>query len=213
MGDRDERAVEAAHQLLEPLARLDVEVRLRLVEQQHVRLAGEAGGERDELPLAAREDARRLDDVLVLEAELEQQRAGAALEARAARGRPALDAALLAVEHARHPVEVAAECAQQRGDLGQLLLQLGQIGPRGVHGRQRVAPVALDLLRQIRDDQAAPLRQLAGVELLQPGQHEQERRLAAAVRADHAHAGAGLDVEVEPLEDRARAEALDRAAE
>ena len=95
----------------------------------------------------------------------------------------------------------------------ELLLQLGQIGPGGLHGLERVTAVALDLLRQVRDDQAAALRQLAGVEGLLPGQQAQQGRLAAAVRADHAHAGAGLDVEVEALEDRARAEALRGAAE
>ena len=53
MRDRDDRAVEAAHQHLDALARLDVEVRLRLVEQQHVGVAQQAGRKPDELALPA----------------------------------------------------------------------------------------------------------------------------------------------------------------
>ncbi len=53
MRDGDDRAVERAHQLLGVLAGVDVEVRLGLVEQQHVRVPEQAGGEADELSLAA----------------------------------------------------------------------------------------------------------------------------------------------------------------
>ena len=59
MRDRDDRAVEAPREQLHPGAALVVEVRLGLVEQQHVGLLLEAGGERDELALTAREAAGR----------------------------------------------------------------------------------------------------------------------------------------------------------
>src|ERR1700759_2137369 len=54
----------------EPLAATHVQVRLRLVEQQHVGTAREAGGERDELALAAGERAGR--HVQILDAERAQ---------------------------------------------------------------------------------------------------------------------------------------------
>ena len=59
MRDRDDRAVEAPGEQLHPGATLVVEVRLGLVEQEHVGLLLEAGGERDELALPAREAAGR----------------------------------------------------------------------------------------------------------------------------------------------------------
>ena len=93
--DGDDRTVERAHQMLEPLARLDVEVRLGLVEQQHVGVAQEAGGEADELALAAGEDARRLGEVVVVEADVDEERAGTAVEARAAGARSSAASSVL----------------------------------------------------------------------------------------------------------------------
>ncbi len=58
MGDHHDRAVEVVEQRAEPLAARHVEVGLGLVEQQHVGPPREAGGERDELALAAGELAR-----------------------------------------------------------------------------------------------------------------------------------------------------------
>src|SRR5262249_39160741 len=113
---------------------------------------------------------------------------------------------------ARDPVEVTALLSEAPLDLGELAVELGEVRARGVEGGRRVAIVALGLLRQERDDEAAPLRHLAGVCRLLAGGDAERRRLAAAVRPDHAQAGARLDVEVEPVEDRARAEALADAA-
>ena len=94
----------------------------------------------------------------------------------------------------------------------ELLLELVEVRPRGPQGRERVPFVSLELLREIRDDEPAALGHLAGVGELVAGENAQQGRLAAAVRADHAHADAGLDVEVEPVEDQPRAEALGDAA-
>src|SRR5204862_6178951 len=101
VGDRDDGTVAAAPEALPPLAGRDVEVRLGLVEEQHVGIAHEARRQRRELPLAAREQVRRPLEVVLLQTELEQERARAALEARAAGRRPALDELLLAAEDAR----------------------------------------------------------------------------------------------------------------
>src|SRR5207247_5671976 len=70
----------------------------RLVQEEHVRLLREARGERDELPLAARERARRKRQVLLLEPELGERGAGTALEAGAARGGEALQQLLVAAD-------------------------------------------------------------------------------------------------------------------
>ena len=93
--DRDDRAVERAHQTLDAFARLDVEMRLRLVEEQHVGLPEETRCEADQLPLASREDARRLGEIVVLEPDVDQERAGAGLEPGAARRGPAIEQLLL----------------------------------------------------------------------------------------------------------------------
>ena len=57
--DRDDRAVEAPREQLHSGATLVVEVGFGLVEQEHVGLLLEAGGERDELALPARQAAGR----------------------------------------------------------------------------------------------------------------------------------------------------------
>ena len=107
--DRDGGAVERREQALEQGATDRVEVCLRLVEQEHVGILGQAGCERDQLPLPAGERARRQRQVGLLQAEVEQRRPGSALDARPAGGFPAPDELLLALEHARHPVEVGRE--------------------------------------------------------------------------------------------------------
>ena len=58
VGDHHDRAVELVEQVAEPLAARHVQVRLGLVEQQHVGPPRQARGERDELALAAGELAR-----------------------------------------------------------------------------------------------------------------------------------------------------------
>ena len=63
---------------------------------KHVGIAQQARGEPDELALAAGEDASRLAEVVVVEADLREERSCASLEAGAAGGGPALDDLLLA---------------------------------------------------------------------------------------------------------------------
>ena len=175
---------------LEVLARLDVEVRLGLVEQEDVGIAQEARRQADELALAAGEDTRRLREIVVVETDVGEQRAGAALEAGAAGAGPAREHVLLPAQQARDPVEVVALLAELPLDLRELVLELREVGPRVAERRCRVAVVAFGLLRQERDDEPAPLRHLAGVGDLLAGEDAKQRRLAAAVRPDHAQAGA-----------------------
>ena len=209
---RDDGTIEPAHQLFHPLARLDVEMRLRLVEQQHIGIAQKTCCEADELPLAAREDARRLGEVVVAEPDLDEQGARPRLEAGPACGGPAVEQLFLPAEQASHAVQVGARSADPVLDTLELTLELVEVGPCRPQGHERVPVVALELLREVRDDEPTPLRHLAGVGVLVTGKNAKQRRLAAAVRTDHAHPHAGLDVEVEPVEDQPRAEALGDSA-
>ena len=149
VGDHQHRAVEAGHEPLELVAPAHVEVRLGLVEQQHVGAAREARGERDELALAAAELAGRPLERGVGEAEVAQVRAGLALHAVAAELGPAGEQPLLARERARHRVQVGGERGVGEAALGrvQLGLELGDLRARREHRRQRGALVARDLLR------------------------------------------------------------------
>ena len=206
--DGDDRAVEGSHQLLHVLPRLDVEMRLRLVEQQHVGIAQQARGEPDELALAAGEDAGRLAEVVVVEADLREECSRASFEARAAGGGPALDDLLLAAQQTRQLRHVRALLGELRLDLGEVRLELVEVRARCAQRLQRVAVVALELLRQEREHEPAARRDLACVRGLRAREDAEQRRLAAAVRPDDPHADARLDVEVEPIEDQPRAEAL-----
>ena len=98
VADDDDGAVEVADQVLEALPPREVEVRLRFVEQQQARILDERRRQADELALAAAEDAGRQLQLALLEAELEEEAAGAALERRAA-------GALISVQQLRLPVQ------------------------------------------------------------------------------------------------------------
>ena len=97
MRDGDDRPVEAARETLDTSAAHIVEMCLRLVEEQHVGPLLEARGEGDELALTAGQSACRQLQLLLLETELEQRGAGAALHARPACRVPVLEQLLLAV--------------------------------------------------------------------------------------------------------------------
>ena len=180
--DVDRRHAEAALQLVDLGAQLDAELRVqvreRLVHQEGLRLADDRAAHRHALPLAARERAR-----LALEELLDLEDA-----------RGLLDALL---------------------DL--LLRQLAQLQPEGevvLDGHVRIERVALEdhrdvavLRRQVVDDLVAD-PDLAVADLLEPGQHAQRGRLAAAGRADEHHQLAVPDLEVEVVH-RLRAVGVD----
>ena len=88
------------------------------------------------------------------------------------------------------------------------LSSCGELGPRREHGRQRVALVAVDDLRQVGEHEPAPARDRSGVGRVESGEDPHQRRLAAAVRAEHADPRARLHVEVGAAQDRAPAEGL-----
>ena len=135
-------AVEAGHEPLELVAAAHVEVRLGLVEQQHVRAAGEAGGERDELALAAGELAR------CGSASASSARPRSAqVHPRASpstRSPPCVGPARrAAAPGGRARGVIASRSAASAGSArrvlgrGELGLELGELGPRRAHGRER----------------------------------------------------------------------------
>ena len=212
VGDDEHRAVEVLDELLDDPPASDVEVGLGLVEQQHVGRLHEAGGERDELALAAAERARGPVEVLLGEPEIAQVTDGVAAGGV---GAEALDQGGLALEHAAHAVEVGDE--RRVGELGldapQLLLERGGLGPRGGEDLAHGALVAVHHLVQVGDAGAAAQRHRAGVRVLLAGQHLQQRRLARAVGADQADARPRAELEIGAVEDQAAAEGLRDAAQ
>ena len=197
-------------QVLEQRAPDGVEVRLGLVEEQDVRVLGEAGGERDQLALPARERIRRQEQVGLVDPEVEQHRARPAVDARPAGGLPALDQLLLAAQHAGHPVEIGGELGRCEllGDTVKIAVELVEIGTGRTDGLECVPLVSERVLREEGDDDPAPPHRCARVGLLEPRDQPQHRRLARPVRADDTHAGAWLDREVEPVEHGSAAERL-----
>ena len=69
MGHGDDGAGELRDHLLEQLPLVGVEVGLGLVEEEEIRIADQAGGERGELALAAGERRRGERQVVVIEAQ------------------------------------------------------------------------------------------------------------------------------------------------
>ncbi len=90
-------------------------------------------------------------------------------------------------------VRVLLEGGLQSRELG---LDLPHAGAARKVGEQRLLRREIALLREIADAQRRGIaRHRPAVERLEPGERAQERRLAAAVRADDADSAAGRDGE------------------
>ena len=188
VGDHHDGAVEVVQQRAEPLAARHVEVRLGLVEQQHVGAARQAGGERDELALAAGELARRHLERRAVDPERAQVAERLALGAVAAGLGPAREQPLVVGQRAGHRLQVLRERRIGQARLGgvQLGFERFELRPGGAHGGARVALVAVDDLRQVGVHEPAPVGDGPGVGVLEAGDDPQQRRLPAAVGAEHA---------------------------
>ena len=210
VADDDDGAVEVPDEILEPLAPGEVEVRLGLVEQQQRRILDERRREADELALAAAEDAGRQLQLPLLQAQLEQQAAGATLERRAA-------GAVVSVQQLRLPVQRAFQrgcvavdrwVVQLDIDSAQLRVDRPQVSPRAVERLASTPIVAQRVLRQERDRETASPGRLSGVLLLVAGDDPQQRGLARSVAANDPDPRSVLDVQVQPVEDHARSVCL-----
>ena len=155
---------------------------------------------------------RRAIEHRVVEAEVAQQPDGVAVDRLVAE---LVDQGHLALQQPRHAAQVVGQrrIGQRLLDLGQLRLQGGGGRDGGAHRVQRRAVVAGDELGQVGQRRALADRQRARVGRLDARQQAQDGGLARAVGADEAHAGARADLEVEPVEHAAAAEALDDAAQ
>ena len=187
VGDVDHRRLQVLMQLREliahPHAQRGVEVGQRLVEQEHLGLAHDRAADGHALALPARQ---------VLGLALEQ-----VLDVQDARG-----------------------VAHRAVDL--VLRYLGQLQPERhvvVQVHVGVERVALEhhrdaaLGRRHVVDQAAADAHLAAGDVLQPGDRAQQRRLAAARRADEDHEFAVPDLQVDAMQDLGLAIGLDHAVQ
>ena len=176
VGDVDHRR--AGHVLVQ-LGDLDagrdaqrrVEVRERLVEQEDLRVAHDGAADRDALALAA---GKRLRQAIEIGTELQDLGGGA----------DALVDLLLAGAgelHAERHVVVDGHVRVER-------VGLEHHRDAAARGRHVVHHLAVDLHRAAGD-------------VLQPGDQAEQRRLSAAGRADEDDELAGMDVEVDALDD------------
>ena len=155
-------------------------LRERLVEQEHLRLAHDGAADRDALALAAGKLPR-----------LALQQLGSMRRMSAAALDPPGDVGLGVAGHAQAEAQI-------------LLDRHVRIERIGLEHHGDAALGRLDIV----DDLAAD-RDLAVGDVLEPGDHPQQRRLSAARRADEDHELAVGDLEVGAVDDLVGAEALD----
>ena len=215
MGDHHDGAVEVVQQRAEPLAARHVQVRLGLVEQQHVGAPREAGGERDELALAAGELARRHARARPVDAERAQVAERLALGAVAAGLGPAREQR---ARGGRARGVIASRSAASAGSASRASAACSSASSIASSGRaaRTVASGSRSSPSTIcgRCASTSPRRRVtvAGVGVLEAGEDAHQRRLAAAVGAEDADPRARLDVEIGAAQDRAPAEGLGEAA-
>ena len=188
VGDEDRGGPEPLVQLLDLGAHLHpelgVEVRQRLVEQEHLRVAHDRAPHRHPLALAAGELAR-----VAVELAAVRPRIAAARSTRAATSALSVRAQLQREAH----VLRARSCA-------------GRAHSSGTPWRCRARPASRLFTTR------SPIRIVPGGDALEPGDHPQQRRLAAARRPDQHRELAVLDVEVDPVDHLHRAVGLPQAA-
>ncbi len=183
VGDVDHRRIDPLMQLgdLHPHLhpQLRIEVGERLVEQKDLRLADDRAADRDPLPLPARELRRA-----AVEQRLDLQDAGGLAD-------PLRDQRL----GRAHGLEPEGEVLADRH------VRIERVR---LEDHREAALGGVDLVDQLAVDE-----DLAVAHLLEPGDHPQQGRLAAAGRADEDHELAVLDLEVDAVDHLGVAEALD----
>ena len=182
MRDGDDGALVVGEEPLEPEHRLGVEVVRRLVEQQQVGRGEQQAAERHAAALAAGErrhvavavgEAQRVHRVVELRFELP----------RAAAVDLVLDRRLLGEQR----VEVGVGLGELRGDRVEAVEQVAHLAHAVLDVlAHRLLGVELGLLLEQADRRVLPELGGAGRRLLLAGHDPQHRRLAGAVRAEHA---------------------------
>ena len=200
----DQRALVAAEEGQQPLARLEVEVVGRLVEEQRVGAREQELGQVDAHPPAAREGAQLAVHALLAEAQPVQDRARLGVDPVAVHGLEARLGLAVALEQAG-VLGVEADLGRELLDLA---LELGQVADRGQdlldHGPR--GGLLGHVLGQVAD--RAPLADVDRplLDRGQPHDHLHEGRLALPVAPGHAHALAGADPKGHVVEERAVAQ-------
>ena len=203
--DQDDSARIVRQVILEPVARLEVEMVGRLVEHQKFRAAHQQFRQRDTHPDAAGELGHVAREVGLAEAQSEQHRLGAAVGLIEA----------VTLEFAQH----VAELGERRVVLGAAMMRcqhLFELDPAAIvrlHLAQRRErflqhrpPAHLGrVLRQIADRRALRARDTARVGRDNLGDHAQQGGLAGAVEADQADPRVVRHRPAHALEDRAAA--------
>ena len=200
MGHRHDRPRKLGQMTLQPGHRLGVQVVGRLIQQEQVRLLQEHPAEGDAPPLTAGEGrhigvARWEPKGVHGDVDLPVQFPGAD------RLDPVLQLPLLFQE----PVHLVV--VHRLGELHADGLELGEHRPDGSHRRLDVAPhvlggIQLGLLRDMADPDAFGRPRLAQ-EILVLARHDPEQTaLAGAVGAEDTDFGAGIEREIDPLQDR-----------
>ena len=151
----------------------------------------------------------RLPQIVGGEAETAQDGGDLQVDAVALEPAEGLLQIAVALQHRAHGPSsecVVAEPLFERGDLVAHVEQRLE-GEAGLLD-QRAAAVVEAVLRQVADGQPGRLDDRAGVGLLEPGEHLEQRGLAGAVRAAEADALAVVDLPADRVEQDAAAEGL-----
>ena len=207
--DEDDGMRVGVQVLLEPVARLEVEVVGRFVEEQQVRLLQQQLGERDAHLPAAREGFGLALEVAAREAEALQDGRGLQLDRIAVTEAEAILEVAVAAEHRSVFRLGDGRVAQAVLEDVHLRLHREQIGEGAARFfEHRLAGVVEAVLRQVADRQRRRLEDRAGVRLVEAGHHLQQRGLAGAVGSAEADALAHRDLPRHMVEQDATAEGL-----
>ena len=207
VADEDDRMRIRVQVFLQPVARLEIEMVRRLVEQQQVRLAEQQLRERDAHLPAPGKRLRRTLEVGRLETEALEHRRRLQLDAVALAQPELILQIAVAMEHRVVLGLGDGRVAQPVLERVHLGLDRDELAERARRFReQRAAGVRKAVLRQISDRQRRGLQHGARVGLVEPCHHPQERRLAGAVGAAQADALAIGDLPRDVVEEHAVAE-------
>jgi hypothetical protein len=207
VADEDDRVRILGQVFFQPVARVEIEMVRRLVEQEQTRTSEQEASQRDPHLPPARERRRVLAQIVVGEPEAAQY--GRDFQIDAVAFTPAEPLLQLRVPGQHRLVfcmrrAVVAEPILERGDL-RFHVEQGLEREAGLL-EQGAPAVDEPVLRQVSDREAGRLDDLTGVRLVEAGEHLEQRRLAGAVRAAQPDALSVIDLPGDFVEKNAVAE-------